>query len=120
MPISTVPSASVRTHSWDLVYLRSAGTLLMNRVLRVSRRRLSDQGLAKTHERRLHHSRIQQLAADIHLHPRGRGCGHARQRNRALERRGEAAAGDLALAYAGYQDLLVVAQHAAILQQQTD
>src|SRR5438045_1648910 len=29
MPTSTVPSASARTHSCDLVYLRSAGTLLM-------------------------------------------------------------------------------------------
>jgi hypothetical protein len=29
MPISTLPSASVRTHSCDLVYLRSAGESLM-------------------------------------------------------------------------------------------
>jgi hypothetical protein len=29
MPISTLPSGKSRTHSWLLVYLRSAGILLM-------------------------------------------------------------------------------------------
>src|SRR5579863_9810042 len=113
MPISTMPSARVRTHSWDLVYLRSAGTLLMNGSS-------CDQGFAETHERRLHDSGVEEPAADIHLHPRGGGRGHARERYGALERRGEGAAGDLALAHARHENLLLAAQHAAILEQEAD
>ena len=44
----------------------------------------------------------------------------ARQRDRALERRRERAAGDLALAHAGDVHLLVPAQHAAVLEHQAD
>src|SRR5215472_15500989 len=101
MPISTVPSASVRTHSWDLVYFRSAGRLL------IVDPSLSDQRSARAHEWRLQDARREELAADLHLHLRGRGRGYARERDRALERRGIGATGDLALARGRSHHLLV-------------
>src|SRR3954469_21849704 len=60
MPTSTLPSASVRTHSCDFVYLRSGGMLLMNCSAKVG---LTNQYLAVAHERRFDHARVQQLAA---------------------------------------------------------
>src|ERR1044071_9920592 len=50
MPTSTLPLASVRTHSCDLVYLRSAGMLLMC----LGSRKSADQDFAVAHERRFH------------------------------------------------------------------
>src|SRR6187551_1892744 len=55
MPTSTLPLASVRTHSCDLVYLRSAGILLML----FAPQKLADEYLAVTHERGFHHACIQ-------------------------------------------------------------
>ena len=49
----------------------------------------------------------------------GRG-GHAREADRALERRRERAAGQFAFADAGHDDLLMTAQHAAILEHEAD
>src|SRR5215469_13348317 len=114
MPISTVPSGRARTHSWDLVYLRSAGRLLMECPSQ------SDQGSARAHEWRFHDACGEELAADLHLHLPGRGRGYARERDRALERRGVGATGDLALAGGPRGHLLVGAQHAALLEQEAD
>src|SRR5580704_15626954 len=83
MPISRVPSASVRTHSCDLVYLRSSGSLLMSVLKRVDS---GDQGAPEAHERGFDQARPQQLAADVHLHLAGRGRRHAREGDGALER----------------------------------
>src|SRR5262245_21051546 len=116
MPISIVPSGSVRSHSWLFVYRRSAGVWLMRfSVLSGSQ---FDAGLAIPGERRLHDARGHALAADVHLDAaRGRGR-QARERDRALERRRERPARDLAFAGGAREDLLVRPQHAAVLEQQ--
>ena len=58
------------------------------------------------------------LAADVHL-DRARGGGRQpREADRALERRRERAARELALAGRAREDFLVRAQHAALEQQQ--
>src|ERR1700745_820241 len=111
MPTSTVPSASGRSHSCDLVYLSSSGTFFM-----LASFASADQSLAEAHERRLHHARVEKLAAYLDLHAGEADGRHPRECDRALERRGEAAAGDLALAAAGNEQLLVTAQHAAVLE----
>src|SRR6185312_12350658 len=82
-------------------------------------RRSGDQRLAVTDERRPHDARIVQLAADIDLYAGARGDRHTRQRDRALQGGGEGSAGDLAFSGFGYEHLLVRAQNAAPLEQQT-
>src|SRR5512137_803385 len=62
MPIVTVPSASLRTHSCDAVYLRSAGTFIV--VLRLGG---SDECLALAHERLLDHLHLGRPAAQVDL-----------------------------------------------------
>ena len=70
------------------------------------------------HERRLHHPRLQQPAADLDLAALAGGGRHPRQGDGAAQGGRETAAGDLALADARNDDLLVVAQHAPVLQHQ--
>src|SRR5579863_6091562 len=119
MPISTLPSPSARTHSCDLVYLRSAGTLLMGNPWLLGNPS-GHEGLAVAHERRLDDSGVQQLAADVYLHAlRCRGW-NTREGDRALEGRRESTAGDLAFARAGGQHFLVTAQYPSILEEQPD
>src|SRR5512139_2284724 len=106
MPTVTVPSASSFTHSWDLVYFRSAGTFISF---------LLDEDFAIAHEGRLDHLRPQQLVANLDLHfVAGLDAGrYAGQCDRLVHARREAAAGGLAGALGG-DDLLVRAQHAAV------
>src|SRR5579862_4329793 len=119
MPISTLPSPSARTHSCDLVYLRSAGTLLMGNPWLLGNPS-GHEGLAVAYERRLDESGIQQLATDVYLHALGCRGWNTREGDRALERRGEGSAGDLAFACAGRKHFLVTAQNPAVLQEQPD
>src|SRR6185437_7024140 len=81
-------------------------------------KRLGDQRLAVTDERRPHDARIEQLAANIDLYAGARGGRHPRQRDRALQGGGEGSAGDLAFAGVGYEHLLVRTQNPAPLEQQ--
>src|SRR5581483_10321129 len=60
MPTVTVPSDSRRTHSWDLVYLRLGGVLLIGFSS-------GKTALAVSNKRILHDPRLEQLAADINL-----------------------------------------------------
>jgi hypothetical protein len=105
-PISCVATSKMRK-------LREPGW--SRRVVAVGRR-----AVAVAHERQLDHARAQQLAADVDLHLGAGGARHAREADRALERRRERAARDLALADAGHDHFLVAAQHAAVLEQQAD
>src|SRR6267142_384356 len=115
MPISAMPSGSARTHSWDLVYLRSDGTLLM-KAPRGNDLRECEKTLAVTHEGRPHDAGAEKLAADVDGDALA-GCRwYAGERDRALECRRIRAARDFAGAGARDLDLLVAAQHAAILE----
>src|ERR1700733_12070052 len=113
-----LPSGSVRSHSWVLVYFRSAGTLLI--LSSPFKGFLFNQGLAESHERRLHYPRVQELAADVHLNLLDGAGRHASESYRALESRRKRTAGDLAGAYTGDRNLLVTTEHAAIFQQQAN
>src|SRR5471032_3170165 len=116
MPISTVPSARFRTHSWLLVYFKSAGTLLMMVLPFYSQENgtSADERLAGAHERRFHRARGQKLAANVDLHARDGARWNACESNRALKGRRKCAARDLTRAATGHDDLLMAAQHAPL------
>src|SRR6185312_15511400 len=78
------------------------------------------EGLAVAYEWRLHHFRVQKLAADVHLHLLAGTGGHACESDGPFESRRECAAGDLAVAETSHGDLLVTAKHAAVLQHEPD
>src|SRR5918995_1698032 len=115
MPTSTLPSGSVRTHSWLFVYRSSAGMSLIS--FSVSK---FDQTLAVAHERRLDDAGGEALAADVDFDLPCRGSRQAREADRALEGRRERAAGHLTRAGAARVHGLVRAQHAAVFEQQAD
>src|SRR5476649_141798 len=136
MPTVTVPSVSCFTHSCDFVYLRLAGVVIdsLREMLRpqlpgrfypetmiVPCCRLLSQHLAVAHERRLDDTGAQHFVADGHfrLVSRTHRNGHAGQRDRAIERRAESAAGDFAVAVRGAH-LLMTAHHAFVDQQKPE
>src|ERR1700730_4002536 len=130
MPTVSVPSASVRTHSCDSVYFRSAGMLIGcscacdasmtekrgGRALRLGAVRSAGEHLAVAHERQFYHACGKRLVADLHLNDFARldALRHARERDRFLHGRRERAARDFAVAVRR-EHLLVRAQHAARL-----
>src|ERR1700712_3737739 len=109
MPMVSVPSDSVRTHSCDSVYLRSAGMLI--RMLQfvfeggtcVAFCRAFESGLkcrqnlAVTHERQFYHACRQLFVADddVHFIARFHAWRHACERDGFLHRWRESAARDL-------------------------
>src|SRR3982750_1977252 len=106
----TVPSLSLRTHSWELVYERSGG-MFMSLLEGCSR---LHQHLSVAHERRLDHTRRELPVAHFDLHAIAglhRGW-HSRERDRARQRGAESTAGDLAAAMRRMHDLMRP-QHAA-------
>src|SRR4030095_782951 len=109
MPMVTVPSLSTRAHSWESRYLRLLGMEDMAVTC-------LDQCFAIAHERILHDARGEELAADIDLNLLAGRRRHARETNRALQRRRERAAGHLACAATGHDDFLMTAQHAALFE----
>src|SRR5258706_7868338 len=106
MPMVSVPSVSVRTHSWLSVYLRSAGTFIG--YLRGSS--FVHQYDAVANERRLDHSGVELPVADLHRNGVARHNAHRNtgERDRFPERGRERAAGDLAVALCRH-DLLMAA-----------
>src|SRR5664279_4468544 len=95
MPMVSVPSASVRIHSWLAVYFRSEGTFIGDSPVTSL-----NEALAVAHEGQLDHASNEFLVANEHAHlvarrdtnrqPRQRyGCGQSRRKR---------AAGDLAIA----------------------
>src|SRR5476651_2236482 len=120
-----VPSDSVRTHSCDSVYLRSAGMLMrmLQLSLRVGRAWLFQQAiegclkrrqnLAVAHERQFYHACRQLFVADddVHFIARFHARRHPGERDGFLHRWRESAARDLALAV-GCDDFLVSTKHA--------
>src|SRR6185312_7118714 len=80
------------------------------------------------YERRLHHARLEELAADVDSDGAGRRRRNARECDRALQRRGEGAARDDALpvarssAWAGVRrdHALTGAQHPATVELESD
>src|SRR5215831_10499188 len=102
MPTASVPSASLRIHSWLAVYLRSAGMFMA-----VSNC-LGNQGLPVAHERRLHDARRELLVAHCDAHGRSKRTTRrqARARDRRAERGGKGAAGDLAFSKLAVNSLM--------------
>src|SRR6516225_1325306 len=111
MPIVSVPSVSVRIHSWLSVYLSSAGTF----ILAPSR----NKTLAVAHEGRLDDARREALVANLDFDVVA--CvdadRQARESDRSAKRWREAAARHLAFARRAVH-LLMAAQHAAFVDQQ--
>src|SRR4249920_3495056 len=66
MPTASVPSGSVRTHSWVGVYLSFSGVFTIA-CLVGSVQESVDQALAVAHEGRRHDAGAQALAADLDL-----------------------------------------------------
>src|SRR5215469_10213708 len=107
----SVPSDSVRIHSWLSVYLSSAGTFILAPS--------SNEALAVAREGRLDDARCEPLVAnldfntisgvDAHRHPR--------ESDRNAKRWREAAARHLTFARRGMH-LLMAAQHAPLVDQQ--
>ena len=79
-----------------------------------------DFDLSVTNERRLHDPHVQEFAAHVDLCPVVFARRYPRERDRAADRRREAAAGDLAFAYTVDNHFLVIAQHALVFEQQPD
>src|SRR5882762_6915669 len=115
MPIVTVPSASLRTHSCEAVYLRSAGTFIESSPCG------SDQRLAVAHEGILHHLHLCGAAAQIDFQRvvKGNRTRHARERDRRLQRGRKRATSDLAGPMRRL-DRLVRAQHTLVEQAQAN
>src|SRR6266567_5381375 len=115
MPTVSVPSVSVRIHSWLSVYLRSAGSFIVP--LRGSS--FVHQHDAVPHERRLDHSGVELPVADFDRNgvARHNARGNAGERDRFSERGRERTARDLPIALRRH-DLLMAAQDAALVDEQ--
>src|SRR5947207_8903972 len=114
MPIVTVPSASLRIHSWLSVYLRSLGTFIVapRKTLCVACDGPLNQCFAVANERWFDDTRGEPFVAHLYMHRRADGDlrRYARKRDRFCERRRIRAAGRFALT-GRRQHFLVRAQH---------